>query len=1017
MHFTEDAINPQQWLGDSANSPWFTFETPAVSGFRVYAFSGVEEMHRPYEFEIELVHDLDNLDFAELLGRTACLSIRDKSGGVRHVHGVIHSFRQLHTANLRTHYRCLLVPRLHFLNQVTDHRIFQNMNVTQIIEKILKEQNFTGDSFAFKCFFDYAPREYCVQYGETHLHFISRLCEEEGLYFYFDHFQDRHVLCFSDMPDGPRIEGESLVRFHPGAGTETDTATIRSIEMGRDIRSDSFTFREWNFEKTRLDLQVKLSETDPVKAPVPAGMNLEQYRYPHLYQLQKDGKRYVDLELMRNFSMSTLVDVTTDVSRMTPGYVFELFGHRRQDYNAKWWVVRVEHRGEQPQVLEHEAPDRGMTYGASVRAIPNTHRFVPTSDHPRKPIYGVQTAIVTGPEGEEIFPDQYGRVKVQFHWDREGRCDENTTCWIRASQGWAGGQFGTLAIPRIGQEVLVTFLEGDPDRPVITGRVFNSRNPVPYPLPANKTRTVFKSMSTPGAEGEPRGFNELRIEDKKGQEEIYAHAEKDVNVYIKNDWKEHILRDQHRTIDNFSYSIVKGEDHQTVHKDRKVELLSDDHLTVKGNSHCKITEKWLVRSGDETHLKSDIKTIIEAGTELTIMAGGSFIKIDPSGVSINGAKIKLNSGGTPSPGTGAAPLLPIAGELVDEGMAPITQIDALRGAVHKPFCEECSAGDSVVSKCKLVITSETEQAVPVDRARTRLGVDENVTLTATKAHGKVHWKIIEGNGTLHNKFGKEVIYTSHKLKQKARIQATDEAGCSDVIEFDVDCNFVLARSRVQEIFPEAPTERVIEITDAFNECSDYYELDDCLRRAHFFAQVLAEVGSGASVRSENLNYTPERLREIFRFYRNNPTLAQAHGRTNDRVADQQAIANNVYANRMGNGDSTTGDGWTYRGRGYLQLTGRGNYQAIQEEMDKASCGHGINIVADPDIANTSRGGILTAMAFWSKNNINIAADIGSTDDAIDKVTDIINRYGDHSERRNHFHETTEKIFHVNSCAK
>jgi len=246
-----------------------------------------------------------------------------------------------------------------------------------------------------------------------------------------------------------------------------------------------------------------------------------------------------------------------------------------------------------------------------------------------------------------------------------------------------------MAIPRIGQEVLVTFLEGEPDRPVITGRVFTSRNPVPYPLPANKTRTVFKSMSTPGIEGEKRGFNELRIEDKKGQEEIYAHAEKDVNVYVKNDWKEHILHDQHRTIDNFSYSIVKGEDHQTVHKDRKVELLSDDHLTVKGNSHRKITEKWLVRTGAETHLKSDIKTVLEAGTELTITAGGNFIKIDPSGVSINGTKIKLNSGGSPSLGTGAAPLLPMAGELVDEGTAPIMQINALRRAEGRIFCQTC----------------------------------------------------------------------------------------------------------------------------------------------------------------------------------------------------------------------------------------------------------------------------------------------------------------------------------------
>ena len=674
----------------------FSFATPSDSTFRVYAFSGFEEAHRPYEFEIELVHESGNVDFASLLGQPGCLSISDKSGSVRHVHGIIRHFAQLHTANVRTHYRCLLVPRLWFLGLTTDHRIFQNLSVLQIIEQTLKEQNFTGDSYAFKCFFDYAPREYCVQYGETGLHFISRLCEEEGIYFYFEHHKDRHVLCFSDREGGPLIEGESEVRFHPGAGTETDAATVLRAELAQTIDSDSFTFREWNFEKTRLGLQVNQTETDPVKAPVPAGANLELYRYPHLYQLRQDGTRYAGLELLRHQSLCRRIDVQTDDSRMLPGFTFELYEHHRQDLNARWWVVRVEQSGEQPQVLEHEAPDRGMSYAARFMAIPDATRFVPASNHPRNPIYGVQTAIVTGPEGEEIFPDQYGRVKVQFHWDRLGRYDENTTCWIRASQGCAGGQFGTMAIPRIGQEVIVTFLEGDPDRPVITGRVFNSANPVPYALPTNKTRTVFKSLSTPGG----GGFNELRVEDKKGQEEIYAHAEKDVNVYVKNDWKEHILRDQHRTVDNFSYSLVKGEDQQTVHKDRKVELLSDDHLTVKGSSHRKIAKKWLVRSGDETHLQSGTKTVLEAGTELTIKVGGNFIKIDPSGVTIKGTKIKINSGGSPGSGSGARPLLPNDARLPEieeawrlDGDELLALHDSSSGSkrIGMPFCDACAS--------------------------------------------------------------------------------------------------------------------------------------------------------------------------------------------------------------------------------------------------------------------------------------------------------------------------------------
>jgi type VI secretion system secreted protein VgrG len=423
----------------TADSSWFTFETPTDHAFRVFAFSGTEEAHRPYEFEIELVDESSSIDFTELLGQPACLSLADM-GGVRHVHGFIRHFAQRHTSNFRTHYRCLLVPRLWFLGLVTDHRIFQNMSVPQIIEQILKEQNFTGDSYAFKCFFDYAPREYCVQFGETSLHFISRLCEEEGIYFYFEHSADRHVLCFSDREGGPAIFGESLLRFHPGAGTGTDTAVVREVELNQAIGSDAVTFWEWNFEKTRLNLQVGQAETDAVKAPVPAGMNLEQYHSPHLYQLRKDGNRYADLELLRHQSLSWRIDAQTNVSRMVPGFTFELHGHQRRDLNARWWVVRVEQRGEQPQALEHEAPDRGMTYAAKVLAIPNTTRFVPASEHPKNRILEKQTAIVTGPEDEEIFSDRYGRVKVQFHWDRLGGYDENTSCWIRVSQGWAGGQ-------------------------------------------------------------------------------------------------------------------------------------------------------------------------------------------------------------------------------------------------------------------------------------------------------------------------------------------------------------------------------------------------------------------------------------------------------------------------------------------------------------------------------------------------------------------------------------------------
>jgi type VI secretion system secreted protein VgrG len=657
----------------SANSPWFGFEVQGGPAFGVYAFSGVEEVHRPYEFEIELVHESAKVDFLELLGRPGCLSIADRSGGVRRVHGIVRQFEQLHTANLRTHYRCLLVPRIWFLSLKTDHRIFQDLNVIRIIERVLTEQGFTGDSYSFRCFGEYSPREYCVQYGETDLHFISRLCEEEGIFFYFEHTPSGHVLCFSDREGGPRIGGESDLRFHPGSGNVADTAVVSRLVLRRTVCSDAASFREWNFQKPRLGLDVRRRETDPNKAPVPVGMTLEQYRYPHRYRLRQEGERCLDLQMLRQLCLHQWIDIDSDVSRLIPGSTFTLHSHPRGDLNTGWWVLRVEHRGEQPQVLEHEAPDRGMTYIARSMAIPEATRFVPGQNHPKNRIVGSQAAIVTGPEGEEIFPDRYGRVKVQFFWDRADQWNERTTCWIRVSQGWAGSTYGMMAIPRIGHEVVVSFLEGDPDRPLVTGRVYHALNMPSYALPEHKTRTVFKSMSTPGREGEPRGFNELRIEDRQGEEEIYVHAEKDVNVHVKNDWKEHVLRDRHQTVDRFSYTHILGEEHLRVDLPRKTELLQDEHLTVRGSSHSRFGNNWLVHAGNEVHIRSGSKVVIEAGADLTLKAGGAFIRLNPSGVVVSGGKVRINSGGSPGSGSGAAPLLPFSGELTEEGQAPFCQ--------------------------------------------------------------------------------------------------------------------------------------------------------------------------------------------------------------------------------------------------------------------------------------------------------------------------------------------------------
>ena len=642
----------------AANASWFNF-TAQSGDFGVYAFSGFEEVCKPYEFSIELASRSANVDLTALLGTPACLSIADRSGGERLVHGLIREMEQLHTANRFTHYRCSLVPRLWFLGQIRDHRIFQNLSVVEIIQRILKEQGFTADGSSFKLSYSYEPREYCVQYGETDLHFITRLCEEEGIYFYFEHNRDSHCLCFCDREGGPKIPGQSDLRFFPGSGQRSDTAVITRLTLHEQVNSNAAAYREWNFRKPRLDLEVRDKEEDKQAAPAPPGMLLEQYAYPHLYQLRKPGERYAKLQLSRQLTFRQWIDCTSDVARFLPSYVFSIDDHPRAALNGRWWVVTVRHEGQQPGVLEHEAPDgRGLHYASRVAAIPEMTRFIPALEHPKNLVLDKQTTHVTGPKGEEIYPDKYGRVKVQFHWDREGQYNEKTSCWVRASQEWAGGKYGTMAIPRIGHEVVVSFLEGDPDRPLITGRVYHELNMPPYELPAHKTRTVFKSMSTPGKENEARGFNEFRVEDKKGQEEIYVHAEKDVNAHVKNDWKEHILHDRHRTVDNFTYTLTKGETHETLKQPRKTELFANDNRTVHADSHTKVDGKWLGKAGTEIHLEGGLKIVLEAGAELTLKAGGSWLTINGAGVSADGAAVCLNSGGGPGDGTPAVPLLP-----------------------------------------------------------------------------------------------------------------------------------------------------------------------------------------------------------------------------------------------------------------------------------------------------------------------------------------------------------------------
>ncbi|MNQ23906.1 Phage-related baseplate assembly protein [compost metagenome] len=304
---------------------------------------------------------------------------------------------------------------------------------------------------------------------------------------------------------------------------------------------------------------------------------------------------------------------------------------------------------------------------------------------------GPQIATVVGPEGEEIYCDEHGRVKLQFPWDRYGSSNDQSSCWVRVSQGWAGGQYGMLAIPRIGHEVIVSFLEGDPDQPIVTGRTFHATNRPPYELPANKTRTVLRTETHQG-----EGFNELRFEDQAGQEEIYLHGQKDLNLLIENDAAWHIKHDEHTDIDNERVTRIKANDHLTVEGEKRDQVKADYSLTVDASMHQKLGQSWLTQAGQEVHVKAGAKVVLEAGSEITVKVGGSFIKVDGGGVTLVGPTIKMNSGGSPGSGSGWAGKSPIDPQGVAVPPPPKVPLSPAQLATMKsaaPFCEECE-------KCK-----------------------------------------------------------------------------------------------------------------------------------------------------------------------------------------------------------------------------------------------------------------------------------------------------------------------------
>ncbi|MDY4377149.1 type VI secretion system tip protein VgrG, partial [Pectobacterium brasiliense] len=554
----------------------FTVKVGALEAgtFAVVDFRLDEGLNRPFSLSLSLASALPDVDFGAVLDQPCELMIWYEGELKRRVSGIISGFTQGDTGFRRTRYQIEVRPALWRLGLRTNARIFQAQKPEAIIGALLEEAGITDYAFALRN--EHAVREYCVQYRESDLAFITRLAAEEGLYFFHEYEEGKHRVVFADdagaLTKGPELffnlatqglsEGEYVRRFH--YAERVSTAEV-------ELKDYSFKTPAYGLSHKKMSGELEHQRE-----------SYQHYDYPGRYKQDPSGKAFSGYRLDALRSGAVTSEGESNCAGLMPGNTFTLTEHPNATLNAVWQTVSVTHVGQQPQALEEESGGEPTTMSNSFAVVKGTTTW--RAAMPYKPMVdGPQIATVVGPTGEEIYCDQYGRVKLQFPWDRYGASNDQSSCWVRVSQGWAGGQYGMIAIPRIGHEVIVSFLEGDPDQPIVTGRTFHATNPSPYPLPANKTRTVLRTKTHQG-----EGFNELRFEDQAGQEEIYLHGQKDLKALVENDVVWHIKHDAHTEIDNERVTRVKANDHLTVENEKRDHVKGALSLTVDASMHQKL---------------------------------------------------------------------------------------------------------------------------------------------------------------------------------------------------------------------------------------------------------------------------------------------------------------------------------------------------------------------------------------------------------------------------------------------
>lgn len=673
--------------------------TPLGADFLlIQGMNATEKLSELFRCELDLRHEETvagdkptAVDPKAILGKKVAIKIEQRDQTIRFWHGIVVNFAQGQRDERFSYYRATVVPQVWLLTQNVQSQIFQQISVPDILKKMLG-----GFDAAFEIQGEFKPRNYSVQYRESDWDFLSRLMEEEGIYYYFEHSETAHKLIVANTPQSHGdCASKSEIEFAAElAPTDDFKSSVGTWYVENNLRTGKYTLWDFNFGQPKKNLEA----VQPSRFKVAGNDNLEFYDFPggfakrfdgvdksggeqpnELNNLFDDNKRTVGIRMEEIDVQYKQINGASDCASFAAGHRFKLKNHPNSENNIQHVLISVAHEVKQSPAYVTDEVDPN-SYRNEFLCIPHGagHApFRPARKTPKPVVKGGQTAFVAGAPGEEIFTDKYGRVKVQFQWDRDSQADGKSSCWIRVAQAWAGNLWGTMFIPRVGMEVVVDFLEGDPDQPIITGCVYNAEAMPPYKLPDEKTKTTIKSDSTIGG----GGFNEFRFEDKKGSEQIFVHAQKDVDVRVRNDRREWTGNDEHQIVKRDRREQIERDSHAIVKRDKAEKIERDLHLKIEGKDATEIggslslkvggavAEKFGANHSEDTsgdiYLKAGANIVLEAGAAITLKVGGNFVTINSSGIFIKGTMVMINSGGAALSGSAGSLVAPMKPQIAD----------------------------------------------------------------------------------------------------------------------------------------------------------------------------------------------------------------------------------------------------------------------------------------------------------------------------------------------------------------